>query len=286
VVYAVWWKWKDECRTFLAVNDVPFSVRSLARAILPAIKEITMPRSVIILAAVLFLVLGSLAVVAAQSEDCGSMPADVSFQPSNCVQSGETTTLMTARFAGASPVSVYIYGSSGRVGDRDRGVRVDGDGVLRLKIDTTNFFGAAIPAGNYRVVIRDVTGQAASLFADFEVSGAAATPTFAPAPTTSPPPVFVTPTPVLVDNPSVLIVDVDKVAEEVTLQNASTSEVDLTGWLLVSVTGAEEHPIDGTLAPGQTRTFSNTGDEIWNDDEEDVAELYDPEGNLVDTFPR
>lgn len=136
------------------------------------------------IALVCLLGLASFHGVAAQSSACGALPDDVTFQPSNCVRPGDTTTLVTARFARVSMVSVLIVGQQGRVGDRDRGMRPDGDGILRLRIDTTSFFGVQLPEGSYRVVIRDLTGQASGLLADFAVSTGA--PVAPPTPTPSP----------------------------------------------------------------------------------------------------
>ena len=66
-----------------------------------------------------------------------------------------------------------------------------------------------------------------------------------------------------------------------TLQNISGDAIDLTGWHMCSITGNQEHPIGGTLSPGQTTTFLNTGGPIWNNASSDPGALYNPGGQLV-----
>jgi hypothetical protein len=79
----------------------------------------------------------------------------------------------------------------------------------------------------------------------------------------------------------VRITDIDKQAETVTLENRSGATIDLTGWRMCSITGNQQHPIGGTLAPGQERTFTNNGGSIWSNTSEDDGALYDPQGHLV-----
>ena len=119
------------------------------------------------------LVLLCVTAVMAQSvpATCGNAPEDVTFKPSNCLEAGGESTLETARFRSVGIVNLFIAGSSGRVGDGDRGVRVDGDGVLRLRIDTIDFFGSQIPAGDYSVIIKDITGRISPIIAPFTVEG-------------------------------------------------------------------------------------------------------------------
>lgn len=122
------------------------------------------------------LVLLCLTGVMAQSvpETCGNVPMDVTFTPSNCLEAGGEATLETPRFRGVAIVNLFIAGANGRIGGGDRGVRVNGDGVLRLRIDTTDFFGAQIPAGDYSVIIKDVTGRITPIIVPFTVTGASA----------------------------------------------------------------------------------------------------------------
>jgi hypothetical protein len=81
----------------------------------------------------------------------------------------------------------------------------------------------------------------------------------------------------------VRIVTVDKRSETVRLQNVSSATVDLNGWRMCSFRGAQEHRgIGGTLAPGQTRDFPNTGEgNIWNNTENDDGGLYNASGQAI-----
>ena len=111
-------------------------------------------------------------------------------------------------------------------------------------------------------------------------------PTATPTPTV-PPQIFDNcksdPNPAGASNFPVRIVKVDKVAEVVTLQNVSTVTVSVEDWNMCSINGNQEHDqIFGTLAPGQTRDFPNTGGgPIWNDTERDDGALYNAAGFLV-----
>lgn len=80
----------------------------------------------------------------------------------------------------------------------------------------------------------------------------------------------------------VRIVGLDKVAEQVRLQNVSDAPVNLDGWTLCSLRGGEPQAgVGGTLAPGATRVFANPGEPIWSNSNRDDAALYDPAGRLV-----
>ncbi|MCG8348665.1 MAG: lamin tail domain-containing protein [Chloroflexales bacterium] len=70
--------------------------------------------------------------------------------------------------------------------------------------------------------------------------------------------------------------------ETVTLQNVTTGDtIDLTGWRMCSITGNQEHPIGGTLAPGQSQTFPGPEGNIWSNSNRDDGALYDAQGRLV-----
>lgn len=79
----------------------------------------------------------------------------------------------------------------------------------------------------------------------------------------------------------VQIVDIDKDLETVTLVNVSSSTVSLADWKMCSVTGGQHHPISGSLAPQQQKTFTNTGGPIWNNDKYDPGALWDNKGRLI-----
>lgn len=85
-------------------------------------------------------------------------------------------------------------------------------------------------------------------------------------------------------NYPVRIINIDKAAETVTLQNVSTAALDLTGWQMCSITGNQNHPISGTLQPGQAVTFPGPAGNIWNNASEDDGALYTPEGRLASYF--
>jgi hypothetical protein len=96
-------------------------------------------------------------------------------------------------------------------------------------------------------------------------------PTQPPAPTatpTLPPPSYNgcqdDPNPSAAPNYPIKITNINKVAESVTLQNVSTSAIDLTGWQMCSITSNQHHLISGILAAGASQTFVNTGGPIWN----------------------
>lgn len=107
---------------------------------------------------------------------------------------------------------------------------------------------------------------------------------------TLPPPSFVscgTPpsNPAIAPNYPVRIVAINKgigtTGESVTLQNVSGSAISLTGWIMCSITGNQQHPIGGSLAAGETKVFPNTGGPIWNNSSPDPGALYNPSGQLV-----
>jgi micrococcal nuclease len=116
------------------------------------------------------------------------------------------------------------------------------------------------------------------------------TPTAAPEVTPLPPSFDgcrTEPNAALAPNAPVAIVAIDKRAEVVTLRNVSVATVNLDGWTMCSMRGAQIHPgIGGTLAPGETRDFPRTGGgNIWTDSTSDPGALYDAEGRLIAYWP-
>jgi len=93
---------------------------------------------------------------------------------------------------------------------------------------------------------------------------------------------------------NVIISGVDKAAELVTIKNNGTSDVTLTGWVLVSVTGNQRYTFPSyTLKAGGKVTVASggasgdliwTGSYIWNNSSSDPAQLYDSQGSLVSTY--
>lgn len=91
------------------------------------------------------------------------------------------------------------------------------------------------------------------------------------------------------------IINVDKAAEYVEIQNFTQAPVNLRGWRLVSETGNESCALRGTLDPNEVlRIWSRRGNpgfdcqlgrEIWSDNQADSAVLYNPLGEEVSRFP-
>ena len=114
-----------------------------------------------------------------------------------------------------------------------------------------------------------------------------AAPTLAPGvtPTVAPGDAIcqLSPNPSSAPNSPVMIDDIDKIAEVVSLRNVGAATVDLTGWRMCSINGHQEHTgIGGLLAPGQVRHFAYPGPgAIWNDTQRDDGALYSPAGQLV-----
>lgn len=153
-------------------------------------------------------------------------------------------------------------------------------------------------------------GTTATPTATLAPTGGAAPSTPAPAPSTPtatgtptsgaatstptlPPPSFVScdtaPNAASAPNYPVKITNINKgtgsTGESVTLQNRSSVSVNITGWIMCSVTGGQRHPgISGTLAPGETKVFPNTGGPIWNNASSDPGALYNAAGQLVSYF--
>ena len=128
-------------------------------------------------------------------------------------------------------------------------------------------------------------------------------PTETQAPTQIAPTVTATPIPSETATPvpptatrvrSIVIMAVHKTAENVDIQNVSSTAVDLNGWRLVSETGNQSCDLSGTLAPNEVlRIWANRGpgfdcrfaSDIWLDSEADAAVLYDPQGQEVSRYP-
>jgi hypothetical protein len=79
----------------------------------------------------------------------------------------------------------------------------------------------------------------------------------------------------------VQIVTVDKRAETVTLKNVSPDSIVINGWHMCSIKGNQEHPIGGSLAPGEQKVFPGPPGSIWSNSEQDNGSLYNANGQLV-----
>ena len=114
-----------------------------------------------------------------------------------------------------------------------------------------------------------------------------------PATSTPVPTNTVTATPTNV--PPIQIVNVDKVAEYVEIQNLTQLPINLRGWRLVSEAGNESCDLRGTLDPNQVlRVWSRRGNpgfdcrlgrDIWIDTASDPAVIYNPQGQEVSRYP-
>jgi len=82
------------------------------------------------------------------------------------------------------------------------------------------------------------------------------------------------------DHP-VRISSIDKAAETITLENVSTTTINLDGWIICSFRGSQEYRLTGRLAPGEQREFLGPGRQIWSNSDQDDGALYTPQGELV-----
>lgn len=95
----------------------------------------------------------------------------------------------------------------------------------------------------------------------------------------------------------VKIIELNKKAEYVTIENTGTAPTDISGWRVVSVKGEQSFvfPSGYTLEPGQqckltsgdlkgTGDFTMANTTIWNNSSKDPAELYDNSGELIDRY--
>jgi hypothetical protein len=88
---------------------------------------------------------------------------------------------------------------------------------------------------------------------------------------------------------------VDKRAEYVDIENLTSATINLRGWRLVSEVGDQSCALRGNLGPNRVlRIWARQGDpgfdcrfenNIWRDNEDDPAVLYNPQGEVVSRFP-
>lgn len=123
----------------------------------------------------------------------------------------------------------------------------------------------------------------------------APTVTDTPVPTNTAVPTQAPPTATATSAAPVAIVNVDKRAEYVEIQNRTPDAINLRGWRLVSETGNQSCDLRGTLEPNEVlRIWARRGnpgfdcrfnDYVWRNDVPDPAVLYNPEGEEVSRFP-
>lgn len=92
------------------------------------------------------------------------------------------------------------------------------------------------------------------------------------------------------------IISLDKVKEVIEIKNTSEVSVDLTGWSILSVKGAQRFTFSNfVLEAGEIVTVGDSsknivdfhwleGKGVWNNKEHDPAELYDASGGLISRF--
>lgn len=79
----------------------------------------------------------------------------------------------------------------------------------------------------------------------------------------------------------VVIANIAKGDETVTLRNVSPDVVSLDGWIMCSIRGNQQHPISGQLAPNEAKTFPGPAGNIWNNSSSDPGALYNAQGQLI-----
>ncbi len=94
------------------------------------------------------------------------------------------------------------------------------------------------------------------------------------------------PDPASAPNAPIMIVAVDKRAELVRLKNVGSASINLAGWTMCSLRGAQRHPVAGVIAPGETKDLPGAvGQSIWNNSSRDDGALFDAQGQLVSYWP-
>lgn len=101
----------------------------------------------------------------------------------------------------------------------------------------------------------------------------------------------------VLSNQKINIVKIDKVAEIATIKNNSSEDIDITGWIIVSVTGNQKFTFPSyVIKSGDEITVTsgknnkNDGSfywgkaNVWNNSKDDPGELYNSEGNLIDKY--
>lgn len=97
---------------------------------------------------------------------------------------------------------------------------------------------------------------------------------------------------------SLSIKALNKIAEYIIIQNTSSSNINMTGWWVLSVQGGQifnfpnnyiinsnsEVMIGGYESKSIVDLIWEEGRGIWSNDKDDPAELYDSTGNLIDTY--
>ncbi len=211
--------------------------------------------------------------------DCGQIAAVGSRNPAMCVPVGcfDTNVLEVDETSPLDPPgSVQLKYYAPGVGNFQIGALNDPEGETQKLVSMVQLSPATATA-------TPLPGTTRSYYVPL-ASQPLPTPTATP---TVPPAVYdyckSDPNPAGASNYPVRIVKVDKIKEEVTLQNVSGAPVSVDDWNLCSLNGNQDHDqIGGVIQAGQTRTFPNIGTpDIWNDTQRDDAALYNAAGYLV-----
>ena len=138
---------------------------------------------------------------------------DPRVQAVDCVRSGERWAAQVNGFGPGQLVSIIITSDVGLVSGADRSTRVGGDGILRVEVDTRNWYGAELPPGGYIFFAKDFAGGKGSVRREFQVLSATGEvapvvrPSIvaSPAPSASPTPGVAIPTAGSTTSPSVIL---------------------------------------------------------------------------------
>lgn len=168
--------------------------------------------------------------------------------------------------------------------------------VQRLRAIGSNIYSTAISGD----IVVTTNGQTYSVSAKPWQTGTATTPTPAPAPAPDPAPApQPTPAPAPSTSGSVDMVFVNRDTEIVALKNVGKTDVNMTGWKIVSVEGPQTyHFPDGYILKAGATVYVKSGRNavhnppssllwskgyMWNNDY-DPASLYNARGALVETI--
>ena len=97
---------------------------------------------------------------------------DPRVQAMDCVRFGERWATQVSGFGPGQLVSIIITSDVGLVSGADRSARVGGDGILRVEVDTRNWYGAELPPGGYIFFAKDFAVGKGSVRREFQVLSA------------------------------------------------------------------------------------------------------------------
>ena len=138
---------------------------------------------------------------------------DPRVQAVDCVRFGERWAAQVNGFGPGQLVSIFVTSDGGLVSAADRSARVGGDGILRVEVDTRNWYGVELLPGGYIFFAKDFAGGKGSVRREFQVlstTGDVApvvrpSVIASPAPNASPTPGVASPTAGSTTSPSVIL---------------------------------------------------------------------------------